>query len=102
MWSVTSPLKKKPLFRDRECKMTEEASNKLLNGQSFFDKCTGKKYLCLSVTEVGGIKHYRLKSEESEDVLLLSESGLKIRFDDKPDIGIKNIKNLFLKAVYKK
>ena len=102
MWSVTSPLKKRPLFRDIECKMTEEASNKLLNGQSFFDKCTGKKYLCLSVTEVGGIKHYRLKSEESEDVLLLSESGLKIRFDDKPDIGIKNIKNLFLKAVYKK
>ena len=81
--------------------MTEEASKISLNNQGFFDKCTGKKYLCLSVTELGGIKHYRLKSEDTEDVLLLSESGLKIRFDDKPDIGVKNIKNLFLKAVYK-
>jgi len=32
----------------------------------------------------------------------LSESGIKIRFDDKPDVGDKNIKNLFLKAVSKK
>ena len=82
--------------------MTEEAINKELSGQGFFDKCTGKKYLCQSATDLGGIKHYRLKSVESEDVLLLSESGIKIRFDDKPDVGDKNIKNLFLKAVFKK
>ena len=82
--------------------MTEEAINKELSDQGFFDKCTGKKYLCQSATILGGIKHYRLKSVESEDVILLSESGLKIRFNDKPDVGDKNIKNLFLKAVFKK
>jgi len=82
--------------------MAEEPSKLQLNGQGFFDKCTGKKYVCLSATELGGIQHFRLKSEETEDTLLLSESGLKIRFHDKPDKGVKNIKNLFLKAVYKK
>ena len=82
--------------------MTEEGINKELSSQGFFDKCTGKKYLCQSAINLGGIKHYRLKSVESEDVVLLSESGLNIRFDDKPDVGDKNIKNLFLKAVFKK
>ena len=82
--------------------MTEEAINKALSGQGFFDKCTGKKYLFQSFTNLSGIKHYRLKSVESEDVILLSESGLKIRFRDKPHVGDKNIKNLFLKAVFKK
>ncbi len=82
--------------------MTEEAVNKELSSQDFFDKCTGKKYLCQSATDLDGIKYFRLKSVESEDVILVSESGLKIRFDDKPDVGDKNIKNLFLKAVFKK
>ena len=84
--------------------MTEAATNKELSlgDQGFFDKFTGKKYLCQSATILGGIKHYRLKSVESEDVILLSESGLKIRFRDKPDVGDKNIKNLFLKAVFRK
>ena len=82
--------------------MAEEELKLTDNGRNLFDKFTGKKYLCLSATELSGIKHYRLKSEETEDILLLSESGLKIRFKDKPEMGMKNIKSLFLKAFNKK
>ena len=49
--------------------MAEEELKLTDNGRNLFDKFTGKKYLCLSATELSGIKHYRLKSEETEDIL---------------------------------
>lgn len=82
--------------------MTDTNADSAKIDSRLFDKTTGREYFCLSTTNLGGITHYRLKSLDSGDVILLSESGLKIRFHNKPDIGIENIKNIFLRAVYKK
>ena len=67
-----------------------------------FDRSTGREYVCLSTINLEEIKHYRLKAQDTGDIILLSESGLKIRFHNKPDIGVTNIKNIFRRAVYKK
>jgi len=82
--------------------MTEEDVNKADKELRLYDKSTGKQYICLSTTILGEIKHYHLECIESGDIILLSESGLKLRFHDKPDIGTENLKNIFLRAVYKK
>ena len=82
--------------------MTEADADKLEKVLRLFDKSTGKEYVCLSTTILGEIKHYHLKCIESGDLILLSESGLKLRFHDKPDIGTENLKNIFLRAAFKK
>ena len=82
--------------------MTDTCNDLANTNSRLFDKSTGREYVCLSPINLEGIKHYRLKAQDTGDIILLSESGLKIRFHNKSDIGIKNIKNIFLRAVYKK
>ena len=82
--------------------MLETANDYTENNQHFFDKFTGQRYFCVSETHRDGIKHYRLKSEDCGDAILLSESGLKLRFHSNPDIGSENLKNLFRRSTSKR
>ena len=78
--------------------MTQLVTDSAEVNQHFFDKFTGQRYLCVSETSRDGIKHYRLRSEDCGDAILLSERGLKIRFHSDPDIGSENLKNLFRRS----
>ena len=60
-----------------------------------FDKKTGEKFSQISVSMVNEIKHYRMLSEISGKMLLLSEDGIKLRFADTPDQGEKYMSDLF-------
>ena len=66
--------------------------------QCYFDKLTGHNFLFLLSIDREGIQHHRFKSEVTGDTILLSDSGIKLRFNDKPNIGSENIKNLFRQA----
>ena len=79
--------------------MSKSKLDKANNQQFFFDKLTGKKFLHVSDSYQNGIKHYRFASVEHGEPLLLSEKGLKIRFDKSPDIGLGNFKKLYKKVI---
>ena len=60
-----------------------------------FDKKTGERFSQESTSIVNEIKHYRMQSEVSGQMLLLSEDGIKLRFAETPDQGEKHMSDLF-------
>ena len=61
----------------------------------FFDKKTGEKFTKQGLVMLNDICHFKLKSEISGRKLLLSEYGMKLRFAETPDLGVKHISTPF-------
>ena len=79
--------------------MSETELDEVKHQKSFFDKLTEQQYLYASDSYQNGIKHYQFASVKHGEQLLLSEKGLKIRFDKSPDIGLGNFKKLHKKVI---
>ena len=60
----------------------------------FYDKNTGEKFVKLSSVLLNNIHHHHLKSEMTGKTILLSESGIRRRFSETPNQGVKSIRNL--------
>ena len=66
-----------------------------LDGQVYFyDRNTGEKFVKLSSVLLNNIHHHHLKSEMTGKTILLSESGIRRRFSETPNQGVKSIRNL--------
>ena len=60
-----------------------------------FDKKTGEKFFKQSSTQFCQIVHYKIKSEKSGEILLLSVDGIKRRFTQTPYTEHKELKNIY-------
>ncbi|MDA9772584.1 hypothetical protein N9B61_03910 [Amylibacter sp.] len=60
-----------------------------------FDKKTGEKFLKQSSKQFCQIVHYKIRSEESGETLLLSADGIKRRFTQTPYTEHKQLKDIF-------
>ena len=60
-----------------------------------FDKKTGEKFFKQSSTQFCQIVHYKIKSEKSGEILLLSADGIKRRFTQTPHTEHKQLKDIF-------
>ena len=66
-----------------------------LDGQVYFyDRNTGEKFAKLSGVLLNNIHHHHLKSEMTGKTILLSEFGIRRRFSETPNQGVKSIRNL--------
>ena len=60
-----------------------------------FDKKTGEKFFKQSSTQFCQIVHYKIKSEKTGEILLLSADGIKRRFIQTPHTKHKQLKDIF-------
>jgi len=60
-----------------------------------FDKKTGEKFLKQSSKQFFQIVHYKIRSEKSGEILLLSADGIKRRFTQTPYTEHKQLKDIF-------